>query len=247
MQYTQLPHQHGEKNEIELIKSQVDLADNFQIIADIFKQLGDTTRIRIFWLLCHCEECVINISAMLEMSSPAVSHHLRPLKSSGLIACRRDGKEVYYRASDTEQSRLLHKMIEQVMEIACPASGGTKLCEVEHLTQYKSEQIEIVRRVHDYLTENIGQRITIDTLARQFLINPTTLKKVFRSVYGNSLASHIKEHRMELAAKLLRETDLNMAQISEQVGYESQSKFTAAFKAYYDIPPTEYRKNREHI
>ncbi len=247
MQYTQLPHQHGEKNEIELIKSQVDLADNFQIIADIFKQLGDTTRIRIFWLLCHCEECVINISAMLEMSSPAVSHHLRPLKSSGLIACRRDGKEVYYRASDTEQSRLLHKMIEQVMEIACPASGGTKLCEVAHLTQYKSEQIEIVRRVHDYLTENIGQRITIDTLARQFLINPTTLKKVFRSVYGNSLASHIKEHRMELAAKLLRETDLNMAQISEQVGYESQSKFTAAFKAYYDIPPTEYRKNREHI
>lgn len=247
MQYTQLLHQHGEKNEIELIKSQVDLADNFQIIADIFKQLGDTTRIRIFWLLCHCEECVINISAMLEMSSPAVSHHLRPLKSSGLIACRRDGKEVYYRASDTEQSRLLHKMIEQVMEIACPASGGTKLCEVEHLPQYKSEQIEIVRRVHDYLTENIGQRITIDTLARQFLINPTTLKKVFRSVYGNSLASHIKEHRMELAAKLLRETDLNMAQISEQVGYESQSKFTAAFKAYYDIPPTEYRKNREHI
>lgn len=247
MQYTQLPHQHGEKNEIELIKSQVDLADNFQIIADIFKQLGDTTRIRIFWLLCHCEECVINISAMLEMSSPAVSHHLRPLKSSGLIACRRDGKEVYYRASDTEQSRLLHKMIEQVMEIACPASGGTKLCEVGHLIEYQSEQVETVRRVHDYLTENIGQRITIETLARQFLINPTTLKKVFRSVYGNSLASHIKEHRMELAAQLLRETDLSMAQISEQIGYESQSKFTAAFKAYYDIPPTEYRKNREHI
>lgn len=108
--------------EYKVIQEYVDHVNNFQIVADIFKQLGDTTRIRIFWLLCHCEECVINISAMLEMSSPAVSHHLRPLKNSGLIVCRRDGKEVYYRAADTLQSQLLHKMIEQVMEIACPES-----------------------------------------------------------------------------------------------------------------------------
>ena len=54
------------------------------------------------------------------MSSPAVSHHLRPLKNSGLIVSRREGKEVYYRAADTAQSRLLHQMIEQVMAIACP-------------------------------------------------------------------------------------------------------------------------------
>ncbi len=115
-----LPHYHGEEQEFSIIQEQISHVDYFQIVADIFKQLGDTTRIRIFWLLCHCEECVINISAMLEMSSPAVSHHLRPLKASGLIICRRDGKEVYYRAADTEQSRLLHQMIEEVMEIACP-------------------------------------------------------------------------------------------------------------------------------
>lgn len=115
-----LPHQHGEKQENTMIQEQINQVSNFQIVADIFKQLGDTTRIRIFWLLCHCEECVINISAILEMSSPAVSHHLRPLKNSGLIVSRRDGKEVYYRAADTPQSQLLHQMIEQVMKIACP-------------------------------------------------------------------------------------------------------------------------------
>lgn len=115
-----LPHYHGEGRETAMIQEQVNRVSNFQTVADIFKQLGDTTRIRIFWLLCHCEECVINISAMLEMSSPAVSHHLRPLKNSGLIVGRRDGKEVNYRASDTPQSRLLHQMIEQVMEISCP-------------------------------------------------------------------------------------------------------------------------------
>ena len=120
MNNTELPHQHGENPEVSMIREQVNHVNNFQTVADIFKQLGDTTRIRIFWLLCHCEECVINISAMLEMSSPAVSHHLRPLKNSGLIVSRREGKEVYYRAADTPQSQLLHQMIEQVMEIACP-------------------------------------------------------------------------------------------------------------------------------
>ena len=94
--------------------------EEFQIAADIFKQLGDGSRIRIFWLLCHCEECVINLSAMVNMSSPAVSHHLRQLKSGGLVVSRREGKEVYYRAAETEQAQLLHHMIERMVQVACP-------------------------------------------------------------------------------------------------------------------------------
>ena len=73
------------------------------------------------WLLCHCEECVINLSAMVNMSSPAVSHHLKQLKSAGLIVSRRDGKEVYYKAADTEQARNFHHMIEWLVKIACPS------------------------------------------------------------------------------------------------------------------------------
>lgn len=120
MEQMKLPNHHGEGPETALIQEQLDQIDYFQTVAEVFKQLGDTTRIRIFWLLCHCEECVLNISALMKMSSPAVSHHLRPLKNSGLIVSRRKGKEVYYRAADTEESRLLHEMIEQVMEITCP-------------------------------------------------------------------------------------------------------------------------------
>ena len=123
MKNTVLPHEHNAKDISESIKKELNNIGKFQLVADIFKQLGDTTRIRLFWLLCHCEECVINISAMLDMSSPAVSHHLRLLRSSGLVSSRRDGKEVYYRASDTEQSQLLHKMIERIIEVACPINN----------------------------------------------------------------------------------------------------------------------------
>ena len=112
----------------------------------------------------------------------------------------------------------------------------------ERLTKYQSEQVEIIRQVHEYLTLHIGERITIEELSRRYLINPTTLKSVFKSVYGNSLAAHINEHRMEHAAKLLIQTDLSIAEIGQQVGYESQSKFTSAFKRCYQMLPKEYRK-----
>ena len=95
--------------------------ENFQTLSDIFKHLGDGSRLRIFWLLCHCEECVVNLSAMVGMSSPAVSHHLKLLRAAGLIVNRRAGKEVYYTAANTQQAQLLHHMIEDLVVIACPS------------------------------------------------------------------------------------------------------------------------------
>lgn len=116
----QLPHDHHEDEQtFDFLQSTIGDTASFAIVADVFKQLGDSTRLRIFWMLCHCEECVANIAAMLNMSSPAISHHLRPLKASGLITSRRVGKEVYYKAADTEQTQLLHHMMEQVMQITC--------------------------------------------------------------------------------------------------------------------------------
>lgn len=115
-----LPHDHGQRIEKEL--ENMPKEENFQRVSYLFKQLCDESRIRIFWLLCHCEECVINISSLVNMSSPAVSHHLRQLKNSGLIVSRRDGKEVYYRAADTELAQLLHIMIEKMVEISCPGT-----------------------------------------------------------------------------------------------------------------------------
>ena len=75
-----LPHNHGQ--EIEKHFEHMPKEESFHVVADVFKLLSDSNRVRIFWMLCHCEECVINISALMEMSSPAVSHHLRLLKDN---------------------------------------------------------------------------------------------------------------------------------------------------------------------
>jgi DNA-binding transcriptional ArsR family regulator len=116
----ELPHNHGTHNHIQETKRQLDKIEDFQTEADVFKQLSDTSRLRIFWLLCHREECVIDIASMMDMTTPAVSHHLKQLKAGGLIVSRRDGKEVYYTAANTKQTQLLHLTIEHLMAIVCP-------------------------------------------------------------------------------------------------------------------------------
>ena len=113
-----LPHDHGQQ--FEHCFDHMPKAEDFLTVSAIFKQLGDGSRVRLFWILCHCEECVTNLSTMMDMSSPALSHHLRLLKSAGLITSRRDGKEVYYKSSGTREAELLHHMIEGLVEISCP-------------------------------------------------------------------------------------------------------------------------------
>ena len=252
MQPFELPHQHEDVSHLHELEEYLRRTEYFQTVALVFRQLSDANRVRLFWLLCHCEECVLNISALMDMSSPAVSHHLKQLRTSGLIVSRREGKEVCYRAADTEQARLLHIMIERTMEIACPEEDAAEAAAPRSLNPdekagqdyggYPLEQIETIRRVHDLLTEDLSSRITIEELSKRFLMNPSTMKELFRAVYGSSIAAHIKEHRMERAAELLKDTDQSMAEIANGVGYGSQSKFAAQFRKAYGLPPTEYRR-----
>ena len=154
MSEVHLPHQHSDEGTMRELQESVETIGSFQTVADVFKQLSDSSRVRIFWLLCHCEECVIDLSAMVGMSSPAVSHHLRQLRESGLLVSRRVGKEVYYRASDSEQAQLLHRMIERTMEISCPEEESKAAAAAPHLPPLDaevyegggtSEQIETIR------------------------------------------------------------------------------------------------------
>ena len=115
---THLPHSHDRHT--EQLFGHMPAPEQFAASADLFKLMSDGTRIRLFWLLCHCEECLLNLSAMMEMSSPALSHHLKLLRTCGLVTSRRKGKEVYYRAADTRQADALHHMIEEIAEMACP-------------------------------------------------------------------------------------------------------------------------------
>ena len=69
-------------------------------LADLFKILGDSTRVRILWALEKAELCVCDISVLLNMTQSAISHQLRILKQANLVKNRREGKIIYYSLSD---------------------------------------------------------------------------------------------------------------------------------------------------
>lgn len=227
---THLPHDHH--SHTPAILSHLPEDQDFCTIAELFRLLSDSSRLRLFWILCHCEECLINLAAMMDMSSPALSHHLKQLKASGLVVSRRAGKEVYYRAASTAPVELLHHFMEQLNHVVCPDEEDTPAV--------GSAQI---REIHRLLTENLDHRYTIEALSRQFYMDSSTLKREFRQTYGLPIATYLKEYRIKKAMELLCDTDDSIAAIANQVGYETQSKFTAAFKATTRLSPSEYRKS----
>lgn len=241
-----LPHEHNHARLAGRLPRQLPDKAQFSAASEAFKLLDDPNRLLLFWVLCHVEECVINLAAILDTSSPNLSHHLRILKGAGLITSRRDGKEVYYKASDSDKVLALHTALEQIMEISCP-ERQTQACQETLTSQHPRTEVErTVEQVHAYLASNLDKRITIEELAHRFLINATTLKEGFKRLYGTSIAAHIKEHRLEKAAGLLTETDQPVSEIAKAVGYVNQSKFSSAFFEKYRFQPLEFRRRHSH-
>lgn len=112
-----MPHNHGN---IHDILNAMPAKEHCNQMADAFKQLSDGTRLQIFWLLCHSEECVLNIAAAVDMSAPAVSHHLRSMKDAGLITARRIGKEVHYSLAKNQKAQLFHQFVDSMLDASCP-------------------------------------------------------------------------------------------------------------------------------
>ena len=85
-------------------------------LADLFKVFGDSTRIRILYLLIDGEKNVGDISSELSMNQSAVSHQLKTLKQSDLVKVRRDGKAMYYSLADDHVESILKIGMDHIME-----------------------------------------------------------------------------------------------------------------------------------
>lgn len=84
--------------------------------AELLKVFGDSTRIRIIFVLCESEMCVCDIADLLGMSQSAISHQLRVLKQAKLVKSRRDGKTIFYSISDNHVKTIFYYAMEHVME-----------------------------------------------------------------------------------------------------------------------------------
>ncbi len=107
-----------------LEKVQPEMPDEERLydLAELFKVFGDTTRIRILYVLFESEMCVCDIAALLNMTQSAISHQLRLLKQARLVRSRREGKTVYYFLDDDHVRTVIGQGMDHISERA----GGRK-------------------------------------------------------------------------------------------------------------------------
>ncbi|MDD4532537.1 MAG: metalloregulator ArsR/SmtB family transcription factor [Bacilli bacterium] len=103
---------HGIGDNVEELKKIIPDEETAVEAANIYSLLSDSTRLRILYLLKGRELCVLNISKVIKMSSPAISHHLKTLKQMKVITSKRIGQRVHYSISNNKEGKFVTKLLD---------------------------------------------------------------------------------------------------------------------------------------
>ena len=107
---------HAHEDVINQVNENMPEEEILYDLAELFKVFGDSTRIKILYVLFEAELCVCDIAQLLGMSMSAISHQLRVLKQSQLVKYRRDGKTVFYSLADDHVRTIINQGMEHVAE-----------------------------------------------------------------------------------------------------------------------------------
>ena len=112
-----------------------------------------------------------------------------------------------------------------------------------HKYHYPKNQIEIVKSIKNYLSQNLSIKPDFNKLAQEYNININTLRKLFKEIYGVPIYTWFKQYRIEYSIGLLKKTDMPIIEIANKIGYSNPSKYSAAFSKCVNMTPQQYRKS----
>ena len=101
---------------VDRVRREMPGEDTLYDLCELFRIFGDSTRIRILYVLFEAEMCVCDIAALLGMTQSAISHQLRALKNARLVKARREGKTVFYSLADDHVKTIIDQGLEHVAE-----------------------------------------------------------------------------------------------------------------------------------
>lgn len=107
---------HAHEELVERVRKKLPGEDTLYDLTELFRIFGDSTRIRILYVLFESEMCVCDIAALLGLTQSAVSHQLRALKNARLVKSRREGKTVFYVLADEHVKTIIDQGLEHVSE-----------------------------------------------------------------------------------------------------------------------------------
>lgn len=101
---------------LAIVKEKLPPEDDLYDLAELFKVFGDSTRIRILFVLFGAEVCVCDLAEALKMTQSAISHQLKILKQSKLVKGRREGKSVFYSLADEHVRTIIAQGLDHIAE-----------------------------------------------------------------------------------------------------------------------------------
>ena len=101
---------------LKIVREKLPPEENLLDLAELFKVFGDSTRIRILFVLFEAEVCVCDLAQALNMTQSAISHRLKILKRSKLVKSRREGKSVFYSLADDHVRTIVSQGMDHIEE-----------------------------------------------------------------------------------------------------------------------------------
>lgn len=112
----------------------------------------------------------------------------------------------------------------------------------ENHTYLSKQMTDKIKHVKEHLVEDLSEKISLPELAKEHRLSLTQLKANFKEIYGVSPYAYAKSYRMNVAAKMLLETEQKIGDIALELSYKNPSKFSEAFESIMGCSPSEYRK-----
>ena len=101
---------------LKIVREKLPAEESLLDLAELFKVFGDSTRIRILFVLFEAEVCVCDLAAALNMTQSAISHQLNILKRNKLVKSRREGKSMFYSLADDHVRTIVSQGMEYIEE-----------------------------------------------------------------------------------------------------------------------------------
>lgn len=100
-----------------------------------------------------------------------------------------------------------------------------------------------ISQIADYVSKNFTEPLTVADIAKNIGMHPTSATKLFKKICGMNLMHYLTQHRIFHAQRLLSSTDMKILDVALESGYQSASRFYAAFKEFCGVSPQEFRKS----
>ncbi len=104
------------KDLVKIVEEKMPPEEQLYDLAELFKVFGDSTRIRILFVLFEAEVCVCDLAQTLNMTQSAISHQLKILKQNKLVKNRREGKSIFYSLADDHVRTIINQGLEHILE-----------------------------------------------------------------------------------------------------------------------------------